>query len=463
MSSSSHSASLLKLAHHALALRGAAAAEEAERYVRQAIALCPDPASASISGAIAAPGLPRIHPAELHLFLGHVLELQSTPSHLDAALAAYDLSFALSSVPFADPIAPANSSAPASPDTTATPPADFILQGQAHARMNRGNILVKRDRPAEALSAYDEALHFFQQIRAPSPDVRSSIAALWLNRGGANSSTTTAESLTAAIACYQSAIDLLEAAAAQGQTDTSSAAPPPASTGSIPTHSENLLGSARLALAAALLALPAPDLAGALSLGYLVLTTASRCEADHLPSGDLALRARLVICEALGLRLASTPATLHAPGSLATKPEADAAIAGPGEVEPTSGQKRQWLNESTDRAEEALRHAAGWERRGIGSFRPSVNWFLRFAATLYAQFQPQFLAEFLHEFLCSEAAPPAWADAPDLREIALDSIARARSGLHTRLFERPAAGEAEPLAEALHALQEMHERFRADK
>lgn len=471
-----HSHSLLKLARHALSLRGAAAAPEAERYLRQALALGPLSTDEETDGAAANSDFPTPAPAELYLFLGQVLELQATPAQLEDALASYDLAYAsASAAAVSAPTFPVPGSSP-TPAPTASgsddAPADSLLHARAVAQMNRGNVLQKLERPADALGAYDLALDLFQRIRAPATEFHSSLAALWLNRGAALRALSTADSLTQAIASFQASIDLLQSqtgapvfSSDSGSPTSTSASTAPSSlstgpslAGPAPTHSENLLGSARLALAAALIALPFPDLPGALSQAYAVLTDASRIEADHLPSGDLALRARLLICEALGLHLATTPTT-SAAGITSTA----TGLSVSSTQSPTPDQRRQWLNESTDRAEEALRHAAGWERRGIVSFRPSVGWFLQFAATLYAQFQPQFLAEFLHEFLCSEDAPPDWAAAPDLREIALNAIARARTGLHARLFEAPDSAEAAPLTEALAALRRIHELLLAPR
>src|SRR6266496_813593 len=57
------------------------------------------------------------------------------------------------------------------------------------------------------------------------------------------------------------------------------------------------------------------------------------------------------------------------------------------------------LGEASDRAEAALRLVLHWSREGFRDFEPFGIWFFRFAASLYAEYQPQFLGEFVMEHL----------------------------------------------------------------
>jgi tetratricopeptide (TPR) repeat protein len=95
---------------------------------------------------------------------------------------------------------------------------------------------------------------------------------------------------------------------------------------------------------------------------------AAAFERDDVPTAEVGLKARYVLCQVIAAQL---PATV-APGS----PMPDA------------------VHEATDHAEAGLALARRWEAKGELRFWPLAHDLYRFAEAAYERYQPQFLEEF---------------------------------------------------------------------
>ena len=98
---------------------------------------------------------------------------------------------------------------------------------------------------------------------------------------------------------------------------------------------------------------------------------AANLERDDMPSAEVGLKARYVLCQVIA-------------GQLPAQSTAGANM--PDEV-----------HEATDHAEAGLALAKQWEAKGELRFWPLAHDLYRFAEVVYERYQPQFLAEFLHE------------------------------------------------------------------
>jgi tetratricopeptide (TPR) repeat protein len=150
-----------------------------------------------------------------------------------------------------------------------------------------------------------------------------------------------------------------------------------------------------------------------------------REEPSDLIATDITLKSHQLFCEACGLRLDDKSQRTDI-----------AAIVG----------------EVSDHAEAALKiilNSAGGKFGGSGW---NGTWFFRFAASLYAEYQPQFLGEFVMEHLRSGGLRTNPVLAEEWRGLAVSALSRARVRLHSLLFSDPGATEAARWLEALGAL-----------
>jgi hypothetical protein len=338
--------------------------------------------------------------AGIDVLRGQILEREQQNPRLDDALQSYDRAIALLDAPGAN---------------------EAMVRESAVAWMNRGNVLQRKGEPEslnKAIEAYNVTIERLRPIAPAEPLGRSTLGAALLNKGTALQRLNTQESHTEAAKVYEEAIQLLSVRP-QGFEE----------------HFARLSAGAQLNRGGALLAAFGPERVSDVLAGVrAVLDEVTPVEERDLNAADTSMRARRLACEALGILLQST--------ANAAPPE-----------------RPDWVSNATDHAERALQLAQHWEHKGVLGFRPAVPWFLHFAATVYAHHQPQFLSEFLLDTLDAAATPPPWKAAPQLKQIALQTIERLRAHLRSRLFENLGGAEAERWNELLADLQQAESRL----
>ena len=335
--------------------------------------------------------MPPATPAQDWLHQGQALEAQGTLTALTAAVHCYDCALAA---------------------LRARPPAEAATRPDlAVAWMNRGNALQKIGDAAslaEAVAAYDRAIALLQELPVgTSPAPGNTLGAAWLNRGHALQQSGP-ESQPEAVRSHRQAIAIL---------------------GRLPIADYRPLrinlGAAWMNLANALLGLNPPDDRAAHQAARDALAlVAPVVDADVL-AADVSLKARRVLCEAIGHRLVAAGIDSEAVAALAD--EADTVIA---------------------RGLDLARH---WEIRGLREFRPLAGRLYLFGARLFLIHQPHFLAEFL-----LEQATPAGRDAPlttaALRAIAAEFIPDALDTLRSTSLLGLSEREQERIRRAADAL-----------
>lgn len=287
--------------------------------------------------------------------------------------------------------------------------------------MNRGNALQRTGAEGDAqkgVEAYEHTISTLQSLAPKDGHTLSTLGGAYLNKGSALQRLNTAEANSQALAMYEKALDVFSK--------------PPAG---FEDHFGRLTVASKLNRGTAILAAFGPQRASEVLTiaGQVVEAVVAHAEKDT-GAGDMALRGRRLACEAAGLLLQSAP-------------------------NPADPQLSEYASAATDHAEAALALAQHWDRQGMLGFRPAVPWFLHFAANVYAQRQPQFLAEFLVETLDGESTPPAWKSAGQLKQIALEIMERLRAHLRSEVFQN-LGGEAAEQANALIAdLQDAQQRL----
>jgi tetratricopeptide (TPR) repeat protein len=294
----------------------------------------------------------------------------------------------------------------------------------AGAWMNRGNCL-QRTRPEprlpDAVQAYQKTIDLLEADRAANPKeslVESTLGAAYLNKASALQRLNTREHHKQAIQACTRALEILKDAPED-----------------FAEHFKRLRAGAVINRGGSLLATEGPaqarEIVAALNE---VLKDFADAERDDPGAADIVFRARRLACEALGV-------TLQNSGK--ETPEIRNALVG----------------EITDSAEEALRLAQHWDRRGFFGFRPVVPWFLHLASAIYAQFQPQFLSEFLLDILDGSETPEPWKSAQQLRQIALQTVDRLRAHLRSRVMESVGSEDSVRWSDVLTDLQQLHSRL----
>jgi hypothetical protein len=291
-------------------------------------------------------------------------------------------------------------------DLRSTLPLDansIFRYGLSAGWMNRGDALTRlgsEENLSEALRSYDQTLALLQALPIDeNPLYRKRLAIAWLNRGITLQSRKTGSPITAAIHSFDSAINVLQHGNA----------------GAIPERRQ-MLGSAWMNRANTLLSFTPPDPIGARLSAKEALDVVAEIEGDEPAAAEIGLKARHVLCRALAHLLSERPA----PGN------------------------EELIGEATDAAEEGLRLARVWERRGPGGFRSLGCDLFRFGARVYQAYQPQFLAEFLLESLDdSNRSPDAILSREThrtIREIMRRSLAEIQhegfKAIHTPGFEQ---------------------------
>ena len=301
--------------------------------------------------------MPAATPVLAWLRQGQALEAQSTITALTAAVQCYDRALAA-----LRDLAPAG---------------DATDRDLGVAWMNRGNALQKLgDAPslAAAVAAYDQAITLLKKLPSVTdPACANSLGAAWMNRGHALQQSGPA-ARPGAVHSHRQAVAILQSLPLADYR--------PAGIN---------LGAAWMNLANALLGLTPPEADAAHQAARDSLTTVALLESTDALAAEVSLKARRVLCEAIGHRLVAAGIDREVVAALAD--EADTVIA---------------------RGLDLARH---WETRGCREFQPLAGRLLLFGARLFLIHQPQFLAEFL-----LEQSVPAGQDAP-LTTAALRAVA----------------------------------------
>lgn len=255
--------------------------------------------------------------------------------------------------------------------------------GLAAGWLNRGDALTRlggEDDVAAAVAAFDEGLRLLDGLPLDEPRVRRRAAIAWQNRGLALHAQGAA-SYADARRSFERARDLLDDPAATALPDR-----------------DVLAAAVWTNLANVWIAGDAP---GAPHDARDAARRALASLAAHEPSTELvaaeaALKARHVLCQALGRILPS----------LGEDPAA----------------RRALVAEATDAIDDGLAIARRWEQRGVDRFRAIAYDLVRFGARIYATFQPHFLDEFMRENLDPAASSGHFVGSAEMRAAALESL-----------------------------------------
>lgn len=106
------------------------------------------------------------------------------------------------------------------------------------------------------------------------------------------------------------------------------------------------------------------------------------------------------------------------------------------------GPSAELISDTGDAIDSAMSLARHWEQQHPGAFRPLVVALYRFGAEFYFAHQPQFLAEFLLETLDPANTAGAIPNDPALHHIAGHALARAQADTYNRLLAAPAGEHA---------------------
>lgn len=240
-----------------------------------------------------------------------------------------------------------------------TPPIHPEIRGQlrdvAVAWMNRGHaLLLQGDRVSleASLSAYNEAIALLRHVsRAENPAAGNSLGASLMNRGQLLHRLHGVNQAAVALAAFAEAAEIL-----RELSTAENAWPRRNLIGTLVNQANLLLDLGRFAEAAEL------------SRDALIL--AMPVEQDEPVDGDLALKTRRVLADALGQLLAAPGANQDA-----------------------------LAHEASDLVDDALTLVRHWEERGEKSFQTLAQRFFHYGAQLYRLHQPHFLAEFIQENL----------------------------------------------------------------
>jgi tetratricopeptide (TPR) repeat protein len=238
--------------------------------------------------------------------------------------------------------------------------------GLAAGWMNRGDALTRLGSPgnfAEAVRSYDEALK--QLCFLPldeNPLFRRRLAVAWLNRG--TTLLEQGESFSEAVRSFGESAAILQ----HGHAAT------------IPDQNQ-LLGCAWMNRGNGLLRFAKPDCQHAYEAAKRALEFLAPMELSDMISSEAGLKARHVLCRAIGGLLAES--------------FADEAAA------------KELVIEATDAVDDGMKLAREWELRHVTQFRALAGELFRFGVRAYQMYQPQFLVEFILEGIDAKGSPGA--------------------------------------------------------
>lgn len=270
--------------------------------------------------------------------------------------------------------------------------------------MNRGDALTRlgsAQNLAEAVRSYDQALALLQTLELESnPLFRKRLALAWMNRGITLQEQETPASFRAALASFDEAIAVLRDTPALEETEYRS----------VLACGLTNRGNALLRITPV-----APTLAR--ESAEEALTLIAEAEEQEIFAAETGLKARHVLCRAIGYQLAE-PATDISRADL--------------------------IAAATDAADDGVKLARHWATRGERRFRDLANELFRFGVRAYQIHQPHFLTEFLLENLDASYSSDAFPADPKMHQTAREAIESALAeirrdifgSLHTPRFDR---------------------------
>ena len=283
--------------------------------------------------------------------------------------------------------------------------------GLAAGWMNRGDALTRLGSPmdfAEALRSYAAALTQLNLLPLDeNPLFRRRLAVAWMNRGitllgqGKN--------ISEAVDSFEECLTVLQDAAAAGIEDRA-----------------QLLGCAWMNRANGLIRLENPDLQHAHDAAKKALEFLAATEQSDVVSAEAALKARHILCQAIG-------------GLLAEKEPAQ------------ERDSKDLVSEATDMVDEGMKLAREWELRNVTRFRPLAGELFRFGVRAYQIFQPHFLVEFILESVDAEKSPGA-SPSPEMHIEAMRGIWRCFREIQNNGFNKLNPEQFEEFLQKLHEL-----------
>jgi hypothetical protein len=301
-----------------------------------------------------------------------------------------------------------------------------LVFAQATCFLHRGDALSRltgETQARQAIASYGDAITLLRSLPfGEAPQVLGRLVVALSNRGIVFESLRTSDGVRDAIQSYREIVSLIRGTPFEQHPEFS-------------LH----LGAAYTNLANMLLnpAGPQPDAAEARAAAGAAVQAVSALAREHVMAGEIAIKASRGICRAIS-------AILEAKGEGAPAP-------------------REFLNEMTDAADEALSVARFWESKGVNHFRGLAIEMFGFGATLYVQHQVHFFAEFVLDNLDPEQSPDAFQNCPQMHGLATALIADA-----LRHFERDRMVTADTKnvdrqIETMQALRHASERLTALK
>lgn len=287
----------------------------------------------------------------------------------------------------------------------------WVLYALAAAWMNRGDALTRLggSQPlAEAVHSYDEALAVLSELQAHEHcRFRERLAIAWMNRGISLQAQVTPASLDEAIRSFDESIAVLRDREAG------------------PDHIL-VLATAWMNRGNSLLRSSYSRHALAREAAQHAIQLVSARERNCLPTAEIALNARHVLCRAIAYALAEDGGNRSA--------------------------RSEFLAEATDAVDAAMELVRQWESRGVARFRQIAREFFRFGERVYQMFQPHFLTEFLLENLDPQRSPGAMATDRDMHASAIDALRRSASAMPSDGFSWVNTPRFDRLLETMHEL-----------
>jgi hypothetical protein len=183
----------------------------------------------------------------------------------------------------------------------------------------------------------------------------------------------------------------------------------------------------------ALLRTEPPRATEARASALAALELLAKVEREDLLAAETVLKARYILCQAIGELLAGDVA-------------ADGAL--------------ELASAATDALEEGMRLARYWEARGETGFRPLLADFFRFGVAAYRAHQPHFLPEFVLENLDPARAPGiGLSEDPEAHLLAADALGAVARDLQTDGFAEVRTPRFDRLLETLRVRQWIESRL----
>ncbi len=316
-------------------------------------------------------------------------------------------------------------------------PAEIFAQ--AAQLLREGQVLESRptaDSLAAALRCYEQAIVILRTLPLAQPDVRHQLALAAMNRGNALQRQNTPDSLERAIQAYDEAIAFFRTLPLDQLPDARNSlgaawmnrghafhlkADPAAIVESVRSQEEAISVLRTLPLDAH------PSFRINLAAAWMNQANALLA-IDEDDRADASAREAIVLTTPLeqqqpalaDVSLKARRARCEAIGRILYRSNRRG--------EPTDA----LADEASDLVDDGLALSRRWESNGFPHFRATATRLYAFGAQLYRLHLPDFLAEFLLEHLDPEQSPGAVADSPDLHFIASDTLTQAKLDLESR-------------------------------